>query len=311
MTHNRVVENMDRRKFLQLGVGSVAGAVLLGVWRAGEAQAATYSQIVDNATAGRFSASDQWVSSNYSSQRYGPDYRILETPGSTTTYAKYKIKRPVKGPYTVYARWPSNSGYNAHTRYRIKTSGGWTVREVDQRQNGGVWHSLGTHTLYAGDSQIIEISSYSSGAGYIIADAVKVVQGGTLTTGATGVDVVSFARKQLEDRYEFGASGPDSFDCSGLTQYVYNQAAHNYLPHSAAGQYKYGSKAGSFGRGFLAFYRPPGKPISHVGICTGDGRLIHAVNPKQDVLSSPLSYLTSKTHYGLRVAGIKRLLPPS
>ncbi len=137
--------------------------------------APTYVQTVDNATSGRFSASSRWISSSYSSQRYGANYRALQKPLSATDNARFKIKTPQKDSYKVYAWWPANSGYNNRTRFFIKASSGWVAKIVNQRQNGGAWVYLGTYTLDAGDSYRIQVASKSTGTGYIIADAVKVV----------------------------------------------------------------------------------------------------------------------------------------
>lgn len=269
-------------------------ALALALYAVSAAQAATYSQTVDNSTSGRFSASSKWVSSNYSSQRYGANYRVLKKPGSTSAYAKYKIKTPAKGSYKVLARWPADSGYNKRTRYRVKTSGGWKSKVVNQRKNGGKWVSLGTHTLDAGDSNRIKISSRSSGTGFIIADAVRIVKTTTTSTttssNATGADIVSFARAQIGDRYVYGAAGPDAFDCSGLTMFVYKQVAGKSLPHSASSQYNYGRSVSrsELKPGDLIFGNAGGSGIQHVGIYAGKNSsgqrlMIHAGNEQTDV----------------------------
>lgn len=133
-----------------------------------------YKQVVDNKTAGRFYASSRWISSTFSSQRYGTDYRVLKTPLSITDNAKFKIKTPAKDTYKVYARWPADSGYNPRTRFLIRTASGWKSRFVNQRQNGGKWVYLGQYVLNAGDSYRIQVSSRSGYKGYIIADAVMI-----------------------------------------------------------------------------------------------------------------------------------------
>lgn len=136
-----------------------------------------YKQVVDNATAGRFRASERWISSTYhSATNYGARHRVLKKPLSVSKNAGYRIKTPAKDSYAVYGWWPADPGYNAHTVFRIQTVNGWKTKVVNQRRNGGRWVSLGTYTLRAGDSYRVEVSSKSSGKGYIIADAVKVVR---------------------------------------------------------------------------------------------------------------------------------------
>src|SRR5439155_21723459 len=46
---------------------------------------------------------------------------------------------------------------------------------------------------------------------------------------------VEEARRQTGKPYEYGAAGPDSFDCSGLTMWSCGHAGHS-LPHSASAQ---------------------------------------------------------------------------
>ncbi len=47
---------------------------------------------------------------------------------------------------------------------------------MSQRTNGGRWVYLGTYTMDAWDDWNVEVSNQSSGTGYIIADAVKIVR---------------------------------------------------------------------------------------------------------------------------------------
>jgi hypothetical protein len=55
--------------------------------------------------------------------------------------------------------------------FKIKTTGGWVYRTVNQRINGGRWIYLGTYNLAATDSYRVQ----SSSKGRIVADAVKIV----------------------------------------------------------------------------------------------------------------------------------------
>ena len=57
------------------------------------------------------------------------------------------------------------------------------------------------------------------------------------TSGSKGEQAASWALQQMGDPYIWGATGPDSFDCSGLTQYSWNKAGVS-LPRTAASQQK-------------------------------------------------------------------------
>ncbi len=101
---------------------------------------------------------------------------------------------------------------------------------------------------------------------------------------------VSAARAQLGKPYQYGASGPGSFDCSGLTAWAW-RAAGVSLPHSAAAQHGVGSPVsrGDLRPGDLVFF---GSPAYHVGIYVGDGMMIHAPTTGDVVKMSPLSYMS-------------------
>ena len=85
---------------------------------------------------------------------------------------------------------------------------------------------------------------------------------------------VAAARSKLGDPYVWAASGPNSFDCSGLTMWAWAQAGVS-LPHSSSMQYSSGSRVSvsSLQPGDLVFY---GSPIHHVAIYVGGGQVIHA-----------------------------------
>lgn len=134
----------------------------------------TWSQIVDNATSGRFTAGSNWGVSTYSAQRYGTDYRYAN-PVAASDAAWFKFNIPSSGNYEVYVWYPANSGYNASTPYVIATSSGNVTRTVNQQTNGGIWISLGIFAFSGGDYNAVGVSRWTNGAGYVIADAVKLV----------------------------------------------------------------------------------------------------------------------------------------
>ncbi len=85
---------------------------------------------------------------------------------------------------------------------------------------------------------------------------------------------VAWAYKQLGKPYVWAAAGPDAFDCSGLTMYVWGKAGV-YLPHSSQAQFSSGPHVsiGDLQPGDLTFY---GSPIHHVAIYVGGGNMIVA-----------------------------------
>jgi len=89
--------------------------------------------------------------------------------------------------------------------------------------------------------------------------------------------VVQLALDQVGDTYVYGASGPNQFDCSGLTMYAY-RAAGVSLPHSSRAQYGLGKPvaSGEWVAGDLLFYGGSAGSIHHVAMFIGNGKLVHA-----------------------------------
>jgi len=87
---------------------------------------------------------------------------------------------------------------------------------------------------------------------------------------------VQTAMAQLGKPYVWGAAGPSSFDCSGLTMYAW-AAAGVSLPHQSGEQYSYGThvpaQLASLQPGDLLFYY---SPIHHVAMYIGNGQQVHA-----------------------------------
>jgi len=92
-------------------------------------------------------------------------------------------------------------------------------------------------------------------------------------SGQAGV-AVRFAYDQLGKPYSYGAAGPSSYDCSGLTMAAWG-AAGVALPHNAAAQQSMTHAVSSADAqpGDLVFF---GSPAYHVGIYIGGGRMIAA-----------------------------------
>jgi alpha/beta superfamily hydrolase len=120
-------------------------------------------------------ASANWSASSYSTQRYGADYRYAN-PQPVSDAAWFSANIPSAGNYEIYVWYPANSGYNSSTPFVVSTSSGNAVVNVNQQINGGKWMSIGTHSLSAGDQNVVGVSRWTSTAGYVIADAVKIVR---------------------------------------------------------------------------------------------------------------------------------------
>ncbi|MER5889370.1 C40 family peptidase [Streptomyces sp. NPDC001941] len=109
---------------------------------------------------------------------------------------------------------------------------------------------------------------------------------GTVVRHASAAAVaVDVALAQRGKPYVWGATGPGSFDCSGLTQYAYRRAGIR-LPRVTWDQLRAGRRVGldSIRPGDLVFYRG----AAHVGLYVGDGRIVHAPHPGAPVRTADL-----------------------
>ncbi|MFP8886098.1 MULTISPECIES: C40 family peptidase [Streptomyces] len=119
----------------------------------------------------------------------------------------------------------------------------------------------------------------------------------TGTGGGTGDDsyaakadkVLAFAEAQLGKPYVWGATGPNSYDCSGLTQAAWLSAGVS-LPRTTYDQVEAGTRIAKADMrpGDLVFFYDD---ISHVGIYAGGGQMIHAPKPGAEVRYESVDYM--------------------
>lgn len=110
---------------------------------------------------------------------------------------------------------------------------------------------------------------------------------------ASGNAIVSYAYQFLGTPYIFGATGPDAFDCSGFTSYVYRHAAGIEITRTTYSQMGVGSvvSQGDLQPGDLVFTYGG----DHVGIYVGGGSYIHAPQEGDVVKVSPVtSFYTAR-----------------
>jgi len=128
---------------------------------------------------------------------------------------------------------------------------------------------------------------------------------GSSTSGSTGTGTsagdssyatkaakaLAFARAQISKPYVWGATGPDSYDCSGLTQAAWKAAGVD-LPRTTWDQVNAGttvSLANAQPGDLIFFY----DDISHVGLYIGNGMMIHAPKPGAYVREESVYYAGS------------------
>ena len=128
------------------------------------------------------------------------------------------------------------------------------------------------------------------------------------SSGGSGSNIVENAKKYLGVPYVYGGATPAGFDCSGLTQYVYNESGIT-IPRVAADQYK--SNSGQFvdksqlQPGDLVFFTGSNGSKSnpgHVGIYVGNNQMIHAPSTGKTVRYQDIS----TSYYVNSYVGAKR-----
>ena len=94
---------------------------------------------------------------------------------------------------------------------------------------------------------------------------------------------IAYAMAQVGKPYVWGTAGPSSFDCSGLTSWVYRHVGI-HLPHSSARQAAYGVPidVSQAQPGDLVWW--PG----HVAVYTGNGMMVDAANPELGISERPV-----------------------
>ncbi|MEV0450699.1 C40 family peptidase [Streptomyces sp. NPDC050600] len=106
---------------------------------------------------------------------------------------------------------------------------------------------------------------------------------------AKAEQALAFARAQIGKPYVWGATGPSSYDCSGLTQAAWRAAGVD-LPRTTWDQVKVGTRVSTTDLlpGDLVFFYDD---ISHVGIYIGGGKMIHAPKPGAYVREESIYYM--------------------
>ena len=124
---------------------------------------------------------------------------------------------------------------------------------------------------------------YAAGGAHAVSAATgpqcQLAAAGPLPAGTAG-KIIAYAEAHLGKPYQWGATGPDAFDCSGLAMMAY-RAAGVYIPRTSQQQWQSGTRIPppAAQPGDLVFFAgSDGTPQApgHVGIVTGHGEMIEA-----------------------------------
>ncbi|MCX3061044.1 C40 family peptidase [Streptomyces beihaiensis] len=133
---------------------------------------------------------------------------------------------------------------------------------------------------------------------FVVAGAAITVPGVAPRASAAtvAIEALHIAASKKGSPYQWGATGPHRFDCSGLTLYSFKRAGKK-LPRTAAQQYNKSHHVASSHRrrGDLVFFHY-GRSVYHVGIYAGKGRIWHA--PKTGAVVRKEKIWTRSVWYG-------------
>lgn len=166
------------------------------------------------------------------------------------------------------------------------------AQQAARNRGGSVSHSSSnnnsTHNNSAGNSSSSNSSSHnnasnSSNNNSSSNNSSSSNNGGTQQGSVQAVLNVAYA--QLGKPYVWGATGPDTFDCSGFTSYVYSKATGIYIGRTTYDQIGAGVSVSrdNLKPGDLVFPH-----AGHVGIYVGNGNIIHAPRTGDVVKVSPI-----------------------
>ena len=252
-----------------------------------------------------------WSSSNYGIVAKGSRVEILE-----------------KGPVWIKVRYANNIGYISKDYISIidnsqqspedsnsSKENAEIIKESVFLRKSPTWGSektkilpVGTKVEYIGiEGQWVKIK-HGNDTGYISNEYVKILSDKDELIRKEKQDkLVALAMKQVGKPYVYGATGPDSFDCSGLVQYLYKEALGIVIPRVSRDQAKVGVsvtldqiQVGDI----IAFDDNKDGVVTHVGMYVGDGKFIQALKPGKPV---ELTSINSKYWKGI-ISTIRRVL---
>ncbi|SMC45656.1 C40 family peptidase [Papillibacter cinnamivorans] len=259
--------------------------------------------------------------------------RLRESPstsssilGTASTGDTVVVLEKLDGWYKV--NFKATEGYMSSEYLTLKETADVTIgyglvkaTSLNMRSGPGTTYSLVSAIPGSAIVSIVGIDSgwykvtYGGKTGYVLSDYLSITKESASSRGAdevvadsgstaAGEEVVAYAKQFLGYTYIYGTAGPNTFDCSGFTQYVYKHFGYS-LNRSAASQMSNGtsvSKA-NLQPGDLVLFREIGssKAATHVGIYIGGNKFIHCSSAGGQVRYNSLSdSWYAKTYVGAR-----------
>lgn len=182
---------------------------------------------------------------------------------------------------------------------RLRTKADGKLDELKRRQSDLATHKSTVRKKLADAEKLLarltaaERARYAASTGPADQRADRAESRGAATAvqapNSRAAAAIAYARGALGKPYVWGATGPNGFDCSGLTQAAW-RAAGVSLPRTTYTQINAGQRVtrSQLAPGDLVFFF---SGISHVGLYVGGGQMIHAPRPGADVRMAPIDQM--------------------
>lgn len=171
----------------------------------------------------------------------------------------------------------------------VRTSPNTNCAIIDTLPNGTTFE-----IIYA-DNGWYNIRLSDGTTGFVSANYVKLqnvaLENSESAADVIGQNVANSVKMHIGKRYVYGSNGPNSFDCSGLTSYVYRQFGIS-LPRTSNSQGSVGTyvQKSDLKPGDLVLFSNRGdRRINHVGIYVGDSKFVHASTSSRGVVMDDLN----------------------
>lgn len=175
------------------------------------------------------------------------------------------------------------------------------IRDLNQRDNHKVFITKISDVTQASSQAVTAVNPVPPAVQPVITKQTQVSR----SENPDARQVLATAISQLGKAYVYGGNGPNGFDCSGFTTYVFKQYNIS-LPRTADGQMRVGTSvskdqliAGDLV--FFGYYNS--RDVRHVGIYMGDGTFIHSSSNKGVIITS-----LSSNYYVTNYKGATRVI---
>ena len=233
----------------------------------------------------------------------GDEIEILETLDGWYLVTAGDLTGYVSAEYISLDGTVPEEGVVLYRGLNVRTGPGTSYSRIGTLKMGS------TVTVLGKSGDWYQVSSGSL-TGYASAKYISILD--DLSSSPVGAAAAAMAISLIGSRYVYGAAGPSSFDCSGLSHYIYKQLGYT-LQRGSSGQY---NKNGTFvplaqaEPGDLIFFFDPRfdgsggtLPTTHMGIYVGNGQFIHASTTSYRVQYDNV-YGSYYTPY---IVGVKRI----